>query len=120
MLEIAICEDDRYQQGDLEAMVYGLGKKHGICLEVDVYENGESLLRAIQKKIKYDLVYLDIEMDGMGGVEVAERLREKDRTVQLVYVTQYENYLKQSTQTMPSGYIIKPIDAGNLRIRFYG
>ena len=110
MLEIAVCEDERYQQGELEELLYSLGKKHGIGLEVDVYENGESLLKAIQEKIKYDLVYLDVEMSGINGVEVAEKLRESDRTVQLVYVTHYDGYLKQSTQTMPSGYIIKPVD----------
>ena len=44
MLDIAICEDERFQQGELEEMLYTLGKKLGIYLEVSVYERGESLL----------------------------------------------------------------------------
>ena len=44
VLSMAICEDDRYQQGELEEKLYAMGKRLGICLEVYVYERGESLL----------------------------------------------------------------------------
>lgn len=110
MLEIAVCEDERYQQGELEELLYSLGRKLNIRLEVDVYENGEALLSSVEKGNQYDLIYLDVEMEGINGVAVARRLRETDRTVQIVYVTNYEKYIRQSTDTMPSGYITKPVD----------
>lgn len=109
MLDIAVCDDDRYQQGELEEMLYALGRKHGISLEVYVYERGESLLAEVRKGTRYDIVYLDIEMEGMDGIRVAEELRNCDRTLQLIYVTQYDRYIWQSIGTMPSGYIIKPV-----------
>ena len=110
MLDIAICEDERFQQGELEEMLYTLGKKLGIYLEVSVYERGESLLADVNHGVHYDVIYLDIEMDGMDGLHVAEELRSQDRTVQIINVTQYECYLHQSIDTMPSGYLVKPVN----------
>ena len=118
MLDIAICEDDRYQQGELEEKLYAMGKRLGICLEVYVYERGESLLAEIQRGTQYDMVYLDIELGGMSGISLAEELRKKDRTLQIVYVTQYEGYIKKSIDTMPSGYIVKPIKEDELEAVF--
>lgn len=62
MLDIAICEDERFYQGELEEMLYALGRKLGIYLEVSVYERGESLLAEVDKRAQYDVIYLDIEM----------------------------------------------------------
>lgn len=118
MLDIAICEDDRYQQGELEEKLYAMGKRLGICLEVYVYERGESLLAEIQRGTQYDMVYLDVELGGMSGISLAEELRKKDRTLQIVYVTQYEGYIKKSIDTMPSGYIVKPIKEDELEAVF--
>lgn len=110
MLEIAVCEDERYQQARMEALLYDVGKKCGIPVEVDIYENGERLLNAVYKGARYDLIYLDIMMGDMNGVQVADRLRERDRTTQVVYVTGYGQYVKESMRTMPSGYLTKPVD----------
>lgn len=112
MLDIAVCEDDRYQQGELEGLLYSLGRKLGISLEVYVYERGESLLAEVRKGVQYDIVYLDIEMEGMDGIRVAEELRDRDRTIQIIFVTHHERYIRQSIGTMPSGYIMKPVDSG--------
>ena len=110
MLEIAVCEDERYAQGILEELLYRLGKKRRIQLEVDVYERGESLLRAIERGERYDLIYLDIEMEGMNGIETAEKIREEDRITQIIYVTSHDRYALASTRTMPSDFLVKPIE----------
>lgn len=110
MLEIAVCEDERYQQARIEELLYNVGKKRGIPVEVDVYDNGERLLNAVNKGARYDLIYLDIMMGDMNGVQVADRLRERDRITQVVYVTGYGQYVKESMRTMPSGYLTKPVD----------
>ena len=70
MLDIAICEDERFQQGELEEMLYTLGKKLGIYLEVSVHERGESLLADVNHGAHYDVIYLDIEMDGMSVISI--------------------------------------------------
>lgn len=110
MLDIALCEDERYQQGELEEMLYALGKKLGIYLEVCVYEHGEALLEEVRKGFRYDIIYLDIEMKGMNGIHVADELRSQDRMVHIIYVTKYDRYIWQSIGTMPSGYLMKPVN----------
>ena len=56
MLDIAVCDDDRYLQGELEGMLYALGRKLRVGLEVYVYERGESLLAEVQKGTQYVLL----------------------------------------------------------------
>ena len=89
----------------------GNRKMLGIYLEVSVYERGESLLAEVDKGAQYDVIYLDIEMEGMDGIRVAEELRNQDRTMQIIYVTHHERYVRQSIDTMPSGYLVKPVNS---------
>ncbi|MGL6105003.1 response regulator [Romboutsia sp.] len=41
----------------------------------------------------FDIIFLDIDMTGMNGIETAKKIREEDKTVKIVYVTNYTDYL---------------------------
>ncbi len=118
MFDIAICDDERYQLGELEEMLCSLAKKMGIYLEIHVFEQGELLLEEIRRGTQFDIIYLDIELNGINGVKLAEELRKSDQTLHIIYVTQYENYIKKSINTMPSGYITKPINVNEFETVF--
>ena len=62
----------------------------GISKEIDCYESGEKLVESDQN---YDILFLDIDMDGMNGIETAKILREKDKNVKIIYVTSYAEYV---------------------------
>ena len=111
MFDIAVCDDERYQLGNMEWLLGNLGKKMNLSMEIDTYESGEALLDSMRKGMRYDLIYLDIELSGMNGLETAERIREIDWHVPLVYVTYYESYMIDTFCVTPSGFIVKPVDA---------
>lgn len=87
MFDIAICDDERYQLGELEEMLCSLAKKMGIYLEIHVFEQGELLLEEIRRGTQFDIIYLDIELNGINGVKLAEELRKSDQTLHIIYVT---------------------------------
>lgn len=57
--------------------------------KIQVYESGEEFLQA---KERYDLLFLDIDMKGMDGIETARRIRLRDKKLKIVYVTAYSEY----------------------------
>ena len=86
MLRIAVCDDDEKGLGETLELLKGYGK---VQLAVEVYTSGEALL---EDGKKYDIVLLDIDMDGLNGIETARRIREADKEVKLIYVTNYSDY----------------------------
>ena len=56
---------------------------------VDVYESGRAFLTS---EVKHDLVFMDVVMDGMNGIEAAHALREWDMACLLVFLTTSREY----------------------------
>ena len=119
MISVAICDDDRFLLGTLEDWLYRLSEESGILLDVDCYENGDILIKAIQKGNRFDLIYLDIRMQQMDGITTAYKIREIDWTVQMVYVTSYEKYMKDTFRVSPVDFLVKPIDYKEFESTFY-
>lgn len=57
-----------------------------------------------------DIAFLDIEMPGLSGLELAERLTEIDPCLEIVFITAYEKYALQAFQAHAIGYLLKPLD----------
>ena len=75
MIKIAVCDDDKTA---LAATLELLKDYKKVPLEADAYQSGDALLAAGKK---YDLLLLDIDMEGTDGIETARRIRESDRDV---------------------------------------
>ncbi|MDE7249552.1 MAG: response regulator, partial [Lachnospiraceae bacterium] len=69
-MNIAICDDEKAIREQINELIEK--EKPGICPKL--YETGDSLLAA---KEQFDIVFLDIQMDGTDGIETAKKLRER-------------------------------------------
>lgn len=110
MISIAICDDESFITAKIEELLLDYGKKNAVDLDIEVFFDGYNLERSIKKGDKYDIIYLDIEMEKLDGVETAKRIRCIDETVLLIYVSSFENYLKDLFEVEPFRFIKKPID----------
>lgn len=110
MLEIGICDDDRLLLWELEKRLYELGYENGVSLEIEVYTDGEEIVKAVYEGKRFDIIYMDIEMNHLNGLTAAGMIREADRTVQMVFVTSYDSYMKEAFKAAPIGFIVKPIE----------
>lgn len=63
MLNIAICDDDIQITGKIERLLQDIAKRNFVDTEIEVFWNGKSLADAIAAGERYDVIYLDIEMD---------------------------------------------------------
>lgn len=117
MLRIAICDDDQYICSEIERIILEYRKQISEELTIDVFSSGEELCRVLSEEEMFDLIFLDIEMKQVNGVEVGRFIREKLRNeiLQIIYVSGKDSYYQQLFDVRPMHFIHKPIDAEKVR-----
>jgi len=89
MLNIAICDDNKYICSIVEEIINDYKKKSEKEIRVEVFYSGEKLIEYLKNKDKFDLIFLDIELENTTGIEVASHIRNKfnDHISKIVFIT---------------------------------
>lgn len=110
MLKIAICDDDIKFTSKMDTIIRNVARENGIQIEIDVYFDGLALMESMNdNRVLYDILFLDIEMEKMDGLETARLIRESNELVYLIYVTSHKNYALEAYEVQPFQFIVKPI-----------
>lgn len=119
-MNIAICDDDLKHINLIEDMIYDLSQKlDNFKPDIDAYLSGEELLRLIDVKDFPSILFIDVEMPGINGIQTARELRKLSEQVLIIYVTSYETYTLESFEVRPFRYLLKPIDIKKFARAFY-
>lgn len=118
MLQIAICDDDLKFTGELETLVLQESRNMGIRVEAEVFSDGKSLVENIRAGNRYSLIFIDIEMEQVDGISAARYIREIDKSVLLIYISGYDNYLKELFEVEPFRFLSKPLNLEKFRSYF--
>ncbi len=110
MISIAICDDEKYISEKIKKMVKGFFRKKNVEISVVQYSSGEELLKS-NKEI--DILFLDIGMRGMDGIETARRLRGHGYNGFLIFITVLKEMVFQSFEVQPFDYLVKPVQEGD-------
>lgn len=78
-----------------------------------LYRTADEAL-ACAEETQIDIAFLDIEMRGMNGLELAKRLKELQGKMNVIFVTGYSEYAIDAFQLYVSGYLLKPVSADKL------
>ncbi len=103
ILAIAICEDTSADRDRIEAAIVS----SGVDCVCDFFESGEAFLERFASG-KYDLVFLDVFMGGMTGVDVAKRIRTVDPEVMLAFATTSGDFAMEGYRARVERYLLKP------------
>lgn len=111
MLKVAICDDEVEICSQLEADLNAIAGDIGLSLEVDIYNLGTNLVEHLKKGYAYDVLFLDIEMKGLSGIDVGKWLRKKhqDQHTKVIYISWEQSYAMELFQIRPVDFLIKPI-----------
>ena len=109
-IKVAICDDEEFYRSQLDDMVSVYGNEMDVNVSIDLYDNAKELMNNILSKSKeYDLLFLDVEMPGMTGIEMADALRKIDPWVCISFVTSYDAFAIQAFRLDALDYVMKPI-----------
>lgn len=114
-INIAICDDEQEQIDTTEKYIKTYVKDNAIEAHISTYPSAEAFLTNYEKN-KFDILFLDIEMKGMDGIELATKLRnQKDRSLKIIYISNYPKYMQSSFNVHPFNFLTKPISYTSLR-----
>lgn len=108
MINIAVVEDSEQEANDLMNCLTRYASQNLLQFEVTHFPNAVLMLDSY--KANYDLIFMDIKLPLMSGMEAARRLREIDRSVTLVFVTNMVQYAIEGYDVEAFDYILKPIN----------
>lgn len=106
---LAVCDDNETDIKYITSLISGWSKASGNIVELHAFPSGEAFLFEYEDNKSYDILLLDIEMGGMNGVELAGRIRKDNRTVQIIFVTGYMEYIGEGYDVEALHYLIKPV-----------
>lgn len=105
MLQIAVCDDDIKTLGEIKQILGNYCEAKKIAINISAYCDGTDLLASEQK---FDIIFLDIEMQHSNGIEVAQQIRRMDMNVPIVYITSYIDYWRRAYKVHAFDFITKP------------
>lgn len=107
-MRIAICDDDEPIVTSLHQRVENLMIKWSINAKIYDFLDGEDMLYEIETTGIFDIIFLDIEIGKMNGIDIATELREKHFIFNLIFISQYDNYYRAAFEVQPFWFLDKP------------
>ncbi|MCI8670036.1 MAG: response regulator transcription factor [Lachnospiraceae bacterium] len=107
MIHVAICDDEKYMSDMIKTSVSDFFRKKNMEITIAQFSSGECLLK-YDKKI--DILFLDIQMKGIDGMETAKELRNRKFKGVLIFITVLKEMVFQSFEVQAFDYLVKPID----------
>lgn len=89
-------------------------KCHGILCRISQFPNAESFLFEWEENRVWDVLFLDIQMPGIDGVELARKIREQDDRTAIIFVTGISDYMQEGYEVSALHYLVKPVDASKI------
>lgn len=99
---VAIVDDEKV----IREQIRKLAVKYEPNCNIKTFETGEELLAEGKK---YDLVFLDIQMEGINGIDTARVLREKQEDIVLIFITGVKEYVFEAFDVSAFHYLLKPV-----------
>lgn len=107
MLELIICDDEKVYRNDLKRTLSTELDLSGIEYRICEFTSGEELLAKVSPADS-QILFLDIEMADLNGIETAKKLRENQYHGQIIFVTSHPDFVFQGYEVRSLNYILKP------------
>lgn len=108
MVRLAIVEDEDHFAKELEEYIARYQREKGDVIEVTRFTDGDEI--AEEYTGEYDIILMDIQMQFMDGMTAAEKIRELDNDVVIMFITNMINYAIRGYQVDAVDYVLKPIE----------
>ena len=112
MFRIAVCDDMPECAAQLKTALETWPKRP-VGMTVDVFSDADALISA-HNKSPYDVLFLDVVMPLLNGIEAAGEIRQQDKTVRIVFLTSSAEFAVDSYRVKASNYLLKPVDPQKL------
>lgn len=116
MYNIGICDDGENICTFIEETILRYAKENRIEVETEVWYTGKGLCNYLTQGNHLDILFLDIELWEMTGIDVGNFIRNnlEDRGMQIIYISGKSSYAQQLFKTQPLDFLVKPIEQAQI------
>lgn len=109
-VNIAICDDEIAICHQLEQHITEIFSSAKIDYNIEIYTSGDKLCEELKSE-NFDLIFLDIELPGINGIEIGSFIRDTlhNEAVQIVYISAVQSYAMELFYSRPMNFLVKPI-----------
>ena len=108
-LNFAICDDSIIDSNYVKELVINWSTKRKYQVNINVFPSAEAFLFHYEENKNYDVLLLDIEMGKMDGVTLARKIRSSNKSVQIIFITGYSDYIAEGYEVEALHYLMKPL-----------
>lgn len=114
ILNIAVCDDDIQSLTAMSDYLKKFEMNYDIDFKTSLFTNGADLLAEYKSSGVFHVLFLDVEMPEMSGLEIAQTVRSlPDRNVKIVFFSNYPKYMQDSFNVRAFHYLSKPLTYSN-------
>lgn len=114
MLMVAVVDDEKEIVEQLSGKISGHLFDMGIEFTIEKFSSGNDFLA--QKDHEFDIIFLDIEMPGLNGIQTAKKLREANNKSIIIFCTNLVQYAINGYEVSALGYLLKPVEDYSLKM----
>ena len=114
MIRIAVCDDDADSLNAAVLMIEEWSAESRIPAEIYRFDNGDELI-AKNSALRMDIIFLDIIMPLLSGIDTAKELRNNDNAVKIVFLTSSPEFALKSYEVKAQDYLLKPLSYSKAR-----
>lgn len=108
MITIYLCDDNEILLRTYKNKISDIANENRILVSIKTFISGEQLLFHLEDKTDGpDIIYMDIMMGGLNGIETSKKLRASDCQAELIFLTSSDKYALDSFDAYPLHYIMK-------------
>lgn len=109
-MKIAIIEDEQIHIDFLAKCLQEWGGKRKIPVSIRSCPSAESFLFIWEETKDFDILFVDIQMKAMNGMEMVRRIRREDENIPIVFTTGIADYMAEGYEVDAMHYLLKPVD----------
>lgn len=119
-MKIAVIEDELVHAELLEGYLKNWSRKRQVLVEIIHYKSAENFLFEWETERDFTILFVDIQMEEMNGIDMAKLVRKKDENISIIFTTGIPDYIEEGYEVEAVHYLMKPISekkSGNVWIR---
>ena len=110
IFKVAICDDDKQDIEIIKKYLNDYSFQQDIDFEIYIFSNSELFLSQYTEPNTFHILFLDVEMPRMSGLEVATKIRQlPDKHAKIIFVSNYPEYMQDSFNVQAYHYLVKPL-----------
>lgn len=113
-INFAICDDNIIDSSYVKELVMNWSTDKKYQINIDIFASAEAFLYHYVENKEYDILLLDIEMGNMDGVSLARKIRKTNKSIQIIFITGYSDYIAEGYDVEALHYLMKPLKKNKL------